>query len=160
MTFRLVHSRALLNCHLHHHQRRWLVLTGTGTTMKSLKGTIWEEAEKRPTTTRRSESFLLFPPSPFKGPRTRYILQLKLAMCRHILVPTFEFAFPVWILKPPFYHSNFLRQSLCIGCDCAYKNCWLCGWQTELCFMMLSNDVIRLDTLDDFKSVQFLYLLW
>ena len=26
VTFRLAHSRALLNCHLHHHQRRWLVL--------------------------------------------------------------------------------------------------------------------------------------
>ena len=33
VTFRLAHSRALLNCYRHHHhQRRWLVL---GTTMKS-----------------------------------------------------------------------------------------------------------------------------
>ena len=112
-------------------------LTGTGTTMKThgpvaLKGTVWRGTGEVHHYDAVSAFCFFFPvllrDSEPDMAVDRHILQPKLATCRHILVPTFEFCFRSLNSKTAFYHSNFLGQSLCIGCDRAYKNVLLCGW--------------------------------
>ena len=115
-------------------------LTGTGTTMKShgpvaLKGTVWRGREEVHHYDAVSP-FCFFLPFLLRAPEpdtavVRHILQPKFATCHHILEPTFEFCFRSLNSKIASYHSNFLGQSLCIGCDCAYENLlalWVINW--------------------------------
>ena len=120
--------------------QRW---SGTGATTKfrdpvALKGTVWR-GRKRFATMRRSEFFLLFPPGPFKGPRTRHGCGLthfaaEIGNVSPHSRANFLSCFAVWILKSPFITLFYKGSHFILGVTVPIKTCWLCGWQTELVY--------------------------